>query len=115
MSNLSSFTTKKKRADVDLDLEQFGYLSEAASNISSNKIVAYTSYSEELAISTNFVGVVDRVMSIFILAFIYFCIALEELEWILSSNKEGDSVRIIDDSAWNIYKLLPLLFRKVRA
>ena len=112
MPNLSSFTSKKKRADVDLDLEQFGYLSEAASNISSNKIVAYTSYSEELAISTNFVGVVDRVMSIFILAFIYFCIALEELEWIFSSSNKNDSVTIIDETGWNIYQLLPRLFFK---
>ena len=100
---------------MDLDLEQFGYLSEDASNTSSNKIVAYTSYSEELAISTNFVGVVDRVMSIFILAFIYFCIALEELEWILSSSKEEHSVRIIDDSGWNVYKLFPRLLHKGRA
>ena len=115
MPNLSSFTNKKKRADVDLDLEQFGYLSEDASNISSNKIVAYTSYSEELSISTNFVGVVDMVMSTFILAFIYFCIALEELEWILSSSKEENSVRIIDDSAWNIYKLFPRLLHRGRA
>ncbi len=112
MSNSSSLARKKKY--TDLDLEQFGYSSETASRISSNKIVAYSTLSPGFDKPNNFLEVVDKVISTFILIFIYFCIALEELEWLLFSDNKKDSVKIIDDSAWNIYNLLPRLFHRMR-
>ena len=112
MPNLFSFSTKKKRADVDLDLEQFGYSSEANSSFSSNKIVSYSTLSLGFNKSGDFFEVVDKVMSTFLLIFIYICIALEEVEWLLSSDSKKDSVKIIDDTDWNIYKVLPRLFHK---
>ena len=110
MSLLPSLASEKKQ--TALDLEQFGYSSEVTSSISSNKIVSYTTLSDGINNSQNFSAVVDKIISIFILIFIYFCIALEELEWLLSSDDKKDSVKIIDDSGWNIYKILPRLFNR---
>ncbi len=112
MSLLPSLALKKKLPALDLELEQFGYSSESISSISSNKIVSYTTQSDGLNKSQNFSVVVDKVISTFILILIYFCIALEELEWLLSSDDKKDSVKIIDDSGWNIYKILPRLFNR---
>ena len=112
MSLLPSLASKKKLSVLDLDLEQFGYSSEATSSISSNKIVSYTTLSDGFNKYQSFSAVVDNVISTFILIFIYFCIALEELEWLLSSDDKKDSVKIIDDSGWNIYKVLPRLLNR---
>ena len=112
MSLLPFLASEKKQTDLDLDLEQFGYSSEATSSNSSNKIVSYTTVSAGFNKSQNFSAVVDKVIPTFILIFIYFCIALEELEWLLSSDDKKDSVKIIDDSGWNIYKILPRLFNR---
>ena len=112
MSLFPSLASEKKLSTLDLDLEQFGYSSEVTSSISSNKIVSYTTLSDGINNSQNFSAVVDKVISTFILIVIYFCIALEELEWLLSSDAKKDSVQIIDDSGWNIYKILPCLFNR---
>ncbi len=110
----TTFVKNKTESYVDLDLEQFGYSSELSSSVSINKIVAYSNLSEKSEKSHNFSAVVDRVMAYFILIFIYFCIALEEIEWLISSINDKDSVQIIDESAWNIYKLIPRLAFKIR-
>ena len=114
MSLLPSLASEMKLSslDQDLDLEQFGYSSEANSSFSSNKIVSYSTLSLGFNKSGDFSEVVDKVMSTFLLIFIYICIALEEVEWLLSSDSKKDSVKIIDDTDWNIYKVLPRLFHK---
>ena len=112
MSLFPSLASKKKLSVLDLDLEQFGYSSEATSSVSLNKIVSYTTLSDGINNSQNFSAVVDKVISTFILIFIYFCIALEEIEWLLSSDDKKYSVKIIDDSGWNIYKALPRLLNR---
>ncbi len=115
MSHLPSFTSEKMQTalDLDLDLEQFGYSSEDTSSTSSNKIVSYSTLSSGTEKYESFSAVVDKIISTFILIFIYLCIALEELEWLLSLDDKKDSVKIIDETNWNIYKLFPrLLYRK---
>ena len=115
MSFKVSLQSTDKDIELDLDVEQFGYPFENSSSVSSNKIVSYSSILLNEHKETNSFSLIsDKVISAFILAFIYFLVALEELEWLLSSKSEDSSIEIVDESSWNIYKLFSRTHLRIR-
>ena len=49
---------------------------------------------------------IDRIITGFILFFIYFLIALEEVDWLIYSANKDEKVEIQDQSFWNINNIL---------
>tara|TARA_Y100001968_G_scaffold266892_1_gene256588 strand:+ start:1203 stop:1421 length:219 start_codon:yes stop_codon:yes gene_type:complete len=51
-------------------------------------------------------GAIKFIIVNFILAFIFLFLTVEEFEWVIFSSREGITVKVIDETSWNIKTLI---------